>query len=93
MIPDCTKGTFRGVIKARGLQFKAMLINVSGHWCVNLSLIWLLGFKLKMGIAGIWLAKLFLEIYIMTAYTVLIWGTEIEEALEDEDDLDVKDTK
>lgn len=85
MIPDCIKGTYRGVIKARGLQFKAMLINMSGHWCVNLSLIWLLGFKLKMGIAGIWLAKLVLELYIMTAYFILVWTTDISEALEEND--------
>ena len=73
MIPDCTKGTFRGIIKARGLQYQAMLINVSGHWCVNFTLIWLLAFHLGLGIAGIWLAKLMLEIYIMTAYALLIW--------------------
>jgi MATE family multidrug resistance protein len=81
MVPDCTKGTLRGVIKARGLQFKAMLINLSGHWCVNLTLIWLLAFKLKMGLSGIWLAKLVLETYIFVAYCLLVWGTAVEEAV------------
>jgi len=96
MIPDCIKGTYRGVVKARGLQFKAMLINMSCHWCVNLSLIWLLGFKLKLGIAGIWLAKLVLELYIMIAYLILIWSTDISEALEEKavtDEGKVKDVE
>lgn len=81
MIPDCLKGTFRGIIKARGLQFKSMLINLSGQWFVNLTLIWYLGFRLKMGIAGIWLAKLILEMYVAIGMAVLIWATDIDEAL------------
>ena len=51
-----------------------MLINISGHWCVNFTLIWLLAFHLGLGLSGIWLAKLALEIYIMVAYGILIWG-------------------
>lgn len=62
----------KGVIKALGRQNKAVYLNLSGHWVVNLSLVYLFAFRLNLGIIGFWLAKLVLEIYICSAYLIMI---------------------
>jgi len=36
--PDCYKGMLKGVIKALGIQNKAVYINISGHWCISVTL-------------------------------------------------------
>ena len=62
----------KGVVKALGRQQKAVYLNLSGHWIVNLSLIYLFAFYLNLGIIGFWLAKLVLEFYIFTTYLIMI---------------------
>lgn len=36
--PDGYKGMLKGVIRALGLQSRAVYINIAGHWCINLTL-------------------------------------------------------
>lgn len=84
--PDCYKGMLKGIIKALGVQKYCAYINISGHWCINLTLQYYLGFHLKMGLQGLWLAKLINEFYIMMMYTLLTaftdWDKIAEEAKE-----------
>ena len=70
--PDCYKGMLKGVVKALGIQNKAVYLNLSGHWIVNLSLVYVFAFYLNKGIIGFWLAKLVLEIYIFSSYLIMI---------------------
>lgn len=44
VIPDSYKGMIRGTIKGLGLQENLVILNLSGHWCLNLTLMLLLGF-------------------------------------------------
>jgi Na+-driven multidrug efflux pump len=44
VIPDSYKGMIRGIIKGLGLQEKCVVINLIGHWGINLSLLFILGF-------------------------------------------------
>ena len=68
LFPDSYKGMIRGTIKGLGLQQKVVLINLFGHWCLNLSLLLILGFYFKLGIFGFWFAKLVLELFLNCAY-------------------------
>ena len=63
----------RGVIKAMNLQFLCAVINVTGHWIINLSLMIYFGFYLKFRIFGLWMAKFVLELFILASYTTLIY--------------------
>lgn len=49
MFPDMFKGMLKGVIKALGIQNKCLLVNISGHWCIFMTLLYIFPFKLKMG--------------------------------------------
>ena len=71
VIPDSYKGMIRGIIKGLGLQEHLMFLNLSGHWCLNLTLMILLGFYFKLGILGFWVSKLALEIFLSTVYLIL----------------------
>mmetsp|Transcript_24789 Transcript_24789/g.38585 ORF Transcript_24789/g.38585 Transcript_24789/m.38585 type:complete len:86 (-) Transcript_24789:51-308(-) len=62
----------KGIIKALGIQNKSIIVNLTGHWFINLTLQWYFAFHLNLGILGLWIAKQFLEFYIMTAYIMLI---------------------
>jgi len=73
MFPDMFKGMLKGVIKALGIQNRCLLVNISGHWCIFMTLLYLFPFKLKMGQTGIWIAKLILEWYIMLAYCLITY--------------------
>ena len=74
--PDCYKGMLKGIIKALGVQKYCAYINISGHWCINLTLQYYLGFYLEMGLKGLWLAKLVNEFYIMVMYSLLTAYTD-----------------
>jgi Na+-driven multidrug efflux pump len=74
--PDGFKGMLKGVIKALGIQKYCIYINISGHWCINLTLQWYLGVKMGMGIKGLWVAKLILEAYIFSAYCLMIYFSD-----------------
>ena len=73
MFPDCSKSVHRGVIRALGIQYKGMLVNFSGYVCSYIPLLWLLPFKLGLGVTGIWVAKLIMESYIFIAYSLLLY--------------------
>ena len=77
--PDCYKGMLKGIIKALGIQNKAAYINISGHWCINITLQLYLGFHLKMGLEGIWIAKVINEFYIAAAYIIVLRITDWDE--------------
>jgi Na+-driven multidrug efflux pump len=70
--PDGYKGMLKGIIKALGLQKICVYVNIGGHWCINLTLQWFFAFYLKLGLVGIWYAKLCLEAYIVVAYFAII---------------------
>jgi Na+-driven multidrug efflux pump len=71
--PDTYKGMLKGVIRALALQSKAVYINLSGHWLVNLTSMYFFAFYLEMGLIGLWISKLVLEYYIFTMYLILIY--------------------
>merc|ERR1712166_1266991 len=77
--PDCYKGMLKGVIKALGIQNKAVYINISGHWCISVTLQLYLGFKLNMGLEGLWIAKVVNEFYIALAYIIVLRITDWDE--------------
>ena len=87
--PDTYKGMLKGVIRALALQSKAVYINLSGHWLVNLTSMYFFAFYLDMGLIGLWYSKLILEIYIFTMYLLLInskdWSLIIIESKERQD--------
>jgi len=74
--PDCYKGMLKGIIKALGIQTKAAYINISGHWCINITLQLYLGFHLNMGLEGIWIAKVINEFYIAAMYIIVLRVTD-----------------
>lgn len=71
VISDSNKGMIRGIIKGLGLQEHLMILNLSGLWCLNLTLVIILGFYFKLGILEFWLSKLALEIFMSTVYLIL----------------------
>ena len=77
--PDCYKGMLKGIIKALGIQNKAAYINISGHWCINITLQLYLGFHLNMGLEGIWIAKVVNEFYIAAMYIIVLRITDWDE--------------
>lgn len=78
LLPDGTKGSFKAVIKALGLQQKCVVIHLVGNWLINVPLQLLLSFKFKMNITGLWLANLTLSLYILSAYIMLLFRADWE---------------
>ena len=74
--PDGYKGMLKGVVRALGLQGKSVYINIVGHWCINLTTQWLLGFHYGWGLTGMWLGKLLLEYFIFISYNIMIGCTD-----------------
>ena len=66
----------KGVIKALGIQHKCVYVNISGHWCINMTLLYLLPFHFGLGIQGMWMAKVVLEWYIFIVYFFMIKYTD-----------------
>ena len=91
--PEGYKGMLKGIIKALGLQKLCVYVNIVGHWCINLTLMWFFGFHLGLGLKGIWCAKLCLEFYIMTAYFVLIQCQDWEKICEESSQRQQNDKK
>ena len=73
----------KGVIKALGIQHKCVYVNISGHWIINMTLLYLLPFYFEMGIVGMWTAKIILEWYIFLAYFALIHFQDWEKIIKD----------
>lgn len=78
-VPDALKQVQIGIIKALGLQSKAIKFSFTGNWILNLALIYHLCFTTnKWGLLGIWSAKLVTEIFILGANTFLIESSDWE---------------
>lgn len=69
----------RGTIQGLGLQAYCWVINLVCCWIVNFTLIYYFAFKLKMGLYGIWLAKLILEVVVASSMQVLVSSTNWDE--------------
>ena len=61
-VPEVFKGYLKGVMKALAMQHRAVVINFAGCWLLQGSLVWLFVFKMNMGLQGIFLAKVLMEI-------------------------------
>jgi len=72
----------KGVIKALDLQDKCMIINLVGHGCLSFSLQYYFGIKLGYGLFGLWASKFILEIYVYSAYYLLVRLSSWEKAVE-----------
>ena len=70
--PDGYKGMLKGIITALGLQSYCSIINLIGHWGINLNLQYYLAITCEMGLKGQWVAKLVLEFFIASTYHGLI---------------------
>lgn len=93
-IPDSLKGMLKGVIKALELQKKCAVVNLIGHWGINLSLQLILGFYYDLHLFGLWAAKIILEIYILTSYSLLIYYQDWTKiAKKAQNRLDIDDTR
>ena len=76
----------KGVFKLMALQNTAVIITLTGHYGLNIFLIWLFAFKLDYKEIGLLYAKLGLEIYSLCTYVLVIhfqdWQKVIDETRE-----------
>ena len=72
IFPDIYKGMVLGVIKALAIQNKGVYVHLVGHWTVYPTLIYLLAFKYEMGITGLWIAKIALEVTNLSGYLLIV---------------------
>jgi Na+-driven multidrug efflux pump len=70
--PDLFKGMLKGIIKAMGIQHKAVYVHLVCHWMILPTSFYLLAFKFELGIAGLWLSKIILEFCIVILYGFII---------------------
>jgi Na+-driven multidrug efflux pump len=70
--PDAMKNSQVGIIKALGLQTKAISIIFIGNWICCLSLMYLTMFKLHLGLHGIWISKLISDTAIFICNEIMI---------------------
>ena len=85
IFPDLFKGMMKGVIKALGIQHKAVYVHLLCHWCIFPSSIYFFVFSSagpKLGIVGIWMGKITLEWCIISFYTLIIATSNWEEIAE-----------
>ena len=99
IVPDSIKGMMKGAIKALGAQDTCAKINLLGHWGINLTLQLVLAVYLNMHVPGQWTAKIVLELYILTAYSLLVYlqdwenvSLEVKKRLEQEQQKEQKQT-
>lgn len=78
--PDLFKGMLKGIIKAKGIQAKAVRVHLVTHWCIFPTLTYLFAFRYDYGIVGLWLAKIGLEVSIVIFYTLIINSVTWEES-------------
>mgnify|MGYP006111778235 CR=1 FL=1 len=76
-VPDGIKQAQLGIVKALGIQKKAIKFSFVGNWILNLALVYYFCFTSdKWGLIGIWSAKLISEIFILSANTYLIESSD-----------------
>ena len=83
IFPDLFKGMLKGVIKALGIQYKAVYVHIFCHWGVFVGLTYLFAFHYNLGIAGLWYAKICLEWSIVSFYTFIIYNSDWEQIAKD----------
>jgi Na+-driven multidrug efflux pump len=76
IFPDLFKGMQKGIIMALGIQNKAIYVHILCHLMIYPTAIWFFAFHNKMGIVGIWLAKITLEYCLLTCYVFIIETTD-----------------
>ena len=95
--PSGFKGMQRGVIRALGIQHLALIVNLIGHWIINLSLQYLLGFYFGLGMLGMWLSKMILELFLFGSYSLLLhfydWNKAIEKSKARQEGFKKQETK
>ena len=72
IFPDLFKGMLKGIIKAMGIQHKAVYVHLVCHWMILPTSFYLLAFKLNLAIRGLWMSKIILEVCIVSFYTLII---------------------
>lgn len=75
---DFWKGMEKGLILALAQQQPTVYINIVIQWGVFLGLQLFLGFYLKWGLDGIWIAKVIAEACFAVAYSILVAKTDWE---------------
>jgi len=69
------RGFVRGIIKALNLQDKTIVPSVFSQWIISPFLTWYLTFKVGgdgMGLLGIWVAKIAVEVFMCAAYFYIV---------------------
>ena len=54
-------------------------VNLIGHWLINMTLLYLLPFYFGMGLAGILVCKIVLEVVIMIGYSYILYTADWQE--------------
>ena len=76
----------KGVIKALGIQGKAVYVHLICHWGIFPFSTWFFVFYYDFGIVGLWVAKIILEWSIVSMYTFIIsthsWQKSADKAKE-----------
>ena len=62
----------KGILMALGIQHKAIFVHILCHGMIYPSAIWFFAFHNKLGIVGIWLAKITLEYSLLILYLIII---------------------
>ena len=80
IFPDLFKGMLKGIIKAMGIQHKAVWVHLLCHWFIFPICTYTFAFYYNWGLVGLWVAKIVLEWSIVTCYTFIITISSWEEA-------------
>ena len=76
ILPDLFKGMLSGIIKALAIQNKAVKVNLLCHWFIYPLSTFILAFKFDFGLRGFWIAKIILECFIVSFYSLIIYQTD-----------------
>jgi Na+-driven multidrug efflux pump len=72
IMPDSFRSNLRGVIKALELQQRIVWVHIIGSGFLNTALIYFFAFYLDLGLEGIWIAKIIMELYLNVCYLWVI---------------------
>mmetsp|Transcript_12782 Transcript_12782/g.21611 ORF Transcript_12782/g.21611 Transcript_12782/m.21611 type:complete len:212 (+) Transcript_12782:864-1499(+) len=82
IFPDLFKGMLKGIIKALGIQYKAVYVHLICHWGIYPLGAYFFAFYLGWGVEGIWISKIILEWSIVSMYTYIIYFSNWHEIAE-----------
>ena len=85
------RGVIRGVIKAMGLQHTQIAIAIIAQWVVAPCLMYYFIFVCQpdgqlhpgLGLSGIWISKLIIEVYINLAYLRILYNTDMQAIIDE----------